>query len=161
MAMIKLTKGAETLVDACDFEWLNENKWCLGSNGYAVRTTSIKNEGGRKTERVHRLVVVRMGLDPIGLDVDHKNQNKLDNRRSNLRIVSRGVNCHNTKVRSNSSTGITGVWFHKQLGKYAAQIKINKRYIYLGVFNTLKEAAAARKREEAKHPEHYNYMEAK
>ncbi len=160
MPTIKLTQGAEAIVDNCDFEWLNENKWHFNGR-YAVR--SAKSKGKQKTVYMHRLILARMGFDIEGKDTDHKNRDKLDNRRSNLRVVSRSVNCHNTKVPSNSSTGITGVSFDKRSGKYKAQVGVNNRRIYLGIFYTIKEAKAARKQAEADHPELFdpNHVEAK
>lgn len=73
-------------------------------------------------------------------EVDHINGNGLDNRRSNLRILTRSENCYH---RPNGSKKLRGV---RQLpsGKWMACITKNRKYHYLGVFNTANEASTAR-----------------
>jgi hypothetical protein len=100
------------------------------------------------------ITVQRFILQPIpkGMVVDHINRNTLDNRRKNLRITTIQGNLQN-QVRSNNKTGHTGVAFHKQTGRYTAQIKINYKKIHIGIFKTIKEAYEARKKAEQKY--HY------
>ncbi len=72
--------------------------------------------------------------------IDHINQNKLDNRRANLRICTIAENNLNKKLSSKSTTGLTGVHFYKPLEKYVAYIsKDNKRH-HLGYYDTPEEA---------------------
>lgn len=92
--------------------------------------------------------------------LDHMNRNPSDNRIENLRPATQAENLQNMrKLRSNTS-GIIGVCWDKQSQKWRAQIKLNGRKIYLGLYNTIDEAAIARASAKAKlhtfHPEDNN-----
>ncbi len=81
---------------------------------------------------MHRLI-----MDcPDGMDVDHINGDGLDNRRENLRIVTRSQNLRNRKTFKNSKSGFKGVIFNPVNGKW-------KAIINLGTFDTSEEAAKA------------------
>lgn len=71
---------------------------------------------------------------------DHENQDKLDNRRSNLRIVSPQVNNYNTH-RPIGASGYKGVRPYK--GRYQAIMSVDNIQIYLGTFDCPFEAALA------------------
>lgn len=86
---------------------------------------------------------------PKGMVVDHIDRNPLNNRRSNLRVVSIQENLRNQK-RPNNKTGYTGVAIAYG-GKYSAQIKVNYKKIHLGIFNTIEEAYQARLKAEKKY----------
>lgn len=73
--------------------------------------------------------------------VDHINGNGLDNRRSNLRIVSRCENLVNTHVRR--AGNVRGTWFDKRRGTWTAFITINKRRTWLGSFASQEQAKNA------------------
>lgn len=128
--------AVEVIVDDEDKRVVESNKWYLHKAGQFLYIRS----GNRKY--LHRLI---MG-EPNGLVVDHINRDTLDNRRSNLRAVTIQWNLRNQK-RPNNKTGVTGVAIAHN-GKYSAQIKHNYKKIHLGVFNTIKEAATARKKAE-------------
>ena len=94
---------------------------------------------------VHRVVMLMCyGFYGEGLDVDHINHVRDDNRLFNLRFVTRSENSKNQSLSSKSTTGVTGVSFLKARKKYIAQIGVNRKLIYLGMFETLEGAAAAR-----------------
>mgnify|MGYP000066762816 FL=1 len=94
---------------------------------------------------MHRVVMLMCyGFYGEGLDVDHINHVRNDNRLFNLRFVTRSENSKNQSLSSKSTTGVTGVSFLKARKKYIAQIGVNRKLIYLGMFETLEEAAAAR-----------------
>jgi hypothetical protein len=82
--------------------------------------------------------------------VDHINGNKLDNRKSNLRICTQQDNCRNRCVQSNNKSGYKGVSFNKEKQKYEACICIDKKTIHLGLFNSAIDAAIAYKNSETK-----------
>jgi hypothetical protein len=136
---IKLTKGKFALVDAEDFERLNQWKWYLHSTGYAVRSDYIKKS--LKTIKMH---VEILGEKP-GKEIDHINGKKSDNRKVNLRHCSRSENQSNRPKNKNNSTGYKGVkaqWTGKRF-TYQARIIINRKYVHLGTFKTKLEAHRA------------------
>ncbi len=137
MKKIKLTKGKFALVNDEDFEYLNRWRWYCHSHGYAVRKPK------RVIIYMHRLIL----NIPKGMFTDHKNLNKLDNRRSNLRIANENQNHMNCGLRSNNKSGYKGVWWffdkRSNWGKWAVAIKFYKKSIHLGYFKTAKEGALA------------------
>jgi hypothetical protein len=132
MKTIMLSKGGETFVDDSDFAWLAHWKWKLHPQGYASRTTRSG------TVLMHRSI---MG-EPDG-DVDHRNRNKLDNRRRNLRLATRSQNMHNRGVQSNSRSGIKGVCWDPKRKKWRATIQVDGRYRQIGRFETREAASMA------------------
>lgn len=96
-----------------------------------------------KATPAHRLAWLWVhGEWPSG-DIDHINRNKLDNRITNLRVVTRSINCHN--IAGRSSSGFKGVSAASKGQRWEARIMINRKPIYLGLYATPEEAAAARK----------------
>lgn len=91
MAEIILSTGEPVVVDDADVAWLSGWKWKRHVGGYACRTGYDASRKKFTTILMHRLLV---DLSE-GLEVDHINRNKLDNRRSNLRAVTRKENCAN------------------------------------------------------------------
>ena len=77
-------------------------------------------------------------------DIDHVNGIKTDNRLSNLRESSRQCNMQNQCMKSNNTSGIPGVCWHKAAKKWQAKIQISGKRIHLGFHETKKAAAAAR-----------------
>jgi tyrosine-protein phosphatase YwqE len=78
--------------------------------------------------------------------IDHKDRNRLNNKIENLRDANHTINAINKGLSSKNKSGIKGVC--KGNNKWVAQIKVNKRKIHLGTFNTFKEAVAKRKEAE-------------
>ena len=139
MKQINLTRGKVALVDDEDFEWLNQWKWKCSTFGYAVRLLPADESGKRSNVFMHRLI---LGT-PSGLYTDHINQDKLDNRKANLRIATKSQNSANSKVRvSGKTASFKGVSL-KQRGVFEAQIKTGGKYVYLGRFDTEEDAALA------------------
>lgn len=99
------------------------------------------------------------GKLPVG-DVDHINRNRADDRISNLRVGTHAENMQNISWRLANKSGAAGVNWHKKTGKWTAQISVDKKKIYLGVFNRIEDAIAARTAAKAKyhkfHPEDNN-----
>jgi hypothetical protein len=134
MKQIPLTQNKFTLVDDEDFDFLNQWKWYL-AHGYAVRTQN--NYGGKpKQIRMHRII---LGT-PDGLDTDHKNRDRLDNRRENLRVCNRSQNVANTFVEKQNHTGFKGVSWKTSNKKWVAQIRVNNVVKHLGLFDDIKKA---------------------
>jgi hypothetical protein len=98
MAEILLANGEITIVDDDRYEYLSQRIWRCKRDGYtsyAYRNETHFDVNGnkRKTIHMHRIIMDA----PPGRDVDHINHNGLDNRRCNLRIVSRAENSSNTR----------------------------------------------------------------
>ncbi len=134
---IPLTRGAVAIVDKEDFERLSRHKWFLSNKGYAVRTVTV---GFKKkaTALMHRVI---LGVPPE-METDHRNRNRLDNRRQNLRVCSFRENAKNRTVNKNSRSGIKGVYWHRARETWVALIGVNGRRLHLGCFPS-KEAAAS------------------
>lgn len=135
---IPLTQDKEALVDDCDYDYLTQCRWYFHSEGYAVRNTR-KGEKGR---RMHRVVLARTGINDFE-QVDHINGDKLDNRRSNLRPATNAENSRNAKVGKNNKTGVKGVSWHRGAGKFQVHIMVNRKSIYLGLYDSLEQASKA------------------
>ena len=142
-----LTKGKIAIVDDEDYERVSQHKWCASEarNGrwYAVTRLprTITHIPGRKIY-LHRFLV--------GDDVDridHRNDDGLDCRRQNLRIATRSQNGMNRGKQRDNTSGFKGVVKHRsQRGvrdRWIAQTKVSGRRIYIGVYDTPEEAAAA------------------
>lgn len=118
--------GKYTLVDDQDYEWAMRIRWYLHPQGYAVC----------RSKRIHRMI-----LDaPSGVEIDHINGDKLDNRRSNLRTCTRTENNRNVGARGGTSK-YKGV--HSASGRWRASICVDKQMIQLGSFDTEASAALA------------------
>lgn len=100
----------------------------------------------------HRLAWLWMrGRWPDKNEIDHENGNTLDNRIDNLRPATHAQNGHNQGLRSTNKSGVKGVSWAADRRKWFASITINGREKALGRFNTLEEAAEARRRAEVAH----------
>lgn len=138
---IFLTRGKIAIVDAADYEHLNQFNWCakkMGRTWYAVRTFK-RSDGKRCESKMHREVMNA----PDGMGVDHMDGNGLNNTRDNLRLATHRQNCFNSQSRQNSSSKYKGVNWHRQNRKWTAQIRINEKPLYLGIFEDEKDAARA------------------
>ena len=134
MKEIQLSKGRIAIVDDEDHAAVVSSKWYVW-NGYAIRHLGLIN-GVKKSQKMHRMI---MG-EPSGLEIDHINGNKLDNRRSNLRACTRQQNKLNRGPYANNKSGMKGVSWHAQTSKWRATIRFNNKITHLGLFNS-KDAA--------------------
>lgn len=109
-----------------------------------------------KVLKAHRLAWLHFhGELPTGLDIDHINGQRGDNRIENLRLCTVSQNSQNLQraYRNNKSSGILGVYWHSQAKKWQAKIQLDGRPKSLGLYLTKDEAAAAyAKAKRAMHP---------
>lgn len=139
---IPLSDGQIALIDQRDFHLVKRFRWYTERNGKRLYAITFLNVGGKRTSlRMHRLIA----RFPPGQDVDHKNGNGLDNRRSNLRIGSRSENLANLPKRRNTSSRYKGVC-RIRTGRWMAYINVRGKRRYLGYFDN--EVDAARRYDE-------------
>lgn len=136
MRKIELTQGKYTVVDEEDYDRISKHKWYFdSSNGYARN-----GELGY----LHRFIL----QPPKGKYVDHKDKDKLNNRRSNLRVCTNAENIRNSSVRVNNTSGATGVWWRSDRNRWVAEIKLDYKKITIGRYKTKDEAVEARRQKE-------------
>lgn len=123
---------AETIIDVEDLDNVIQHKWHLNSWGYAEN----------KTKGVlQRYLLNEYDKDKIP---DHINRDRLDNRRSNLRLSDKSKNAINAGIRSNNTSGVTGVSWCKYAEEWRAYINSDGKRIELGYFKSLNDAIIAR-----------------
>lgn len=135
---IPLTQGKYAIVDAEDYEWLNQWKWYASyepDRNLFVAKTRINT----RAVRMHRMILNA----PNGVLVDHKNYKPLDNRRVNLRLCSNAENAVNCKKkkRSNKASRYRGVCWARN--NWCAEISFERKKFYLGRYETQIAAAHA------------------
>lgn len=127
---IRLTNGPITLVDDKVYELIMQNKWYMSSSGYAVRQEK------RKNIYMHRVILKA----PEGLCVDHRNGDKLDNRKGNIRICTiKQNNSNRVKTPTVTSPRFKGARIKK--GRWISFITINGNHKHLGNYSSEEEAA--------------------
>lgn len=130
MKQIELSNKSFALVDDELYDQLNIYTWTFDGL-YAVTTSN-----GMRF-RMHEII---LGRDS-SKEIDHKDQNKLNNQKVNLRHATRSQSNANKQKQSNNTSGLKGVSFVKHTGRWLAYIsKDGKRYS-LGQFDS-KEMAA-------------------
>lgn len=137
MGEIMLSRGAYAIVDDADKAQLDHYHYYLNGHGYAERTVKGTHH---QTVYLHHDII---GKPPEGMVVDHINRNRLDNRRCNLRFVSRTQNRVNSCPQKNGSSKYKGVSYHRQLKKWRSCITVAGKTISLGCYFSEQEAAEA------------------
>jgi hypothetical protein len=135
------SRGAKVIVDPDTYERFAHRPVFAYASGYVICRE------GKKTKYLHRLIM----NEPVGQSVDHINGDKLDNRRSNLRICSHFGNMRNRKTSTHAGkqSRFKGVYWSASSKKWAATIGVysfeKRRSVptYLGVYLTEEAAALA------------------
>lgn len=133
-AWLELGHGFFALVDADAWSVLSVHSWHRAAGGYAAT-----NIAGRRV-LLHRLLV------PGTAEVDHRNRDRLDNRRANLRPATRAQNARNAGLRSANTSGFRGVARDgRGAGRHGwiAKIKCSGVTRYIGTYRTAEAAAHA------------------
>lgn len=128
-----ISKGVrhEIIFDNNVSDELYNEEWRVDTNGYVRR-----HAGNSKYIYLHREIT---NADVYYM-VDHINGNKLDNRESNLRLVSNQQNSFNSRRKTGKYKGVS---FSKSRNQWVAQIMKDKQNYYLGRYDTQEEAARA------------------
>lgn len=147
--VVELTKNKFVIVDTkIWFDKLIYYKWSIlktSKNGYA-QAFYEKVDGKNKMILMHRMVMDLLEhKDKI--EVDHINRDGLDNRLSNLRLVTRKENSWNIGKISSNNSGYIGVSWNTNAKKWRSSIEIKGKSIHLGYFSDIIEAAKAYDRE--------------
>lgn len=138
---IKLTQGKVAIVDDDDYDELTKHSWQAywskkGKRFYARRTFRVNGE--RKVSSMHRQI---LGLTDRKIKCDHKDNDGLNNQRSNLRSATSQQNSFNRKKNLGCSSKYKGVTWVNDRNKWRAYIIIDGKQKYLGIFSDEIEAA--------------------
>ena len=133
---IPLTRGQYAWVDAEDYERVSQYKWRAQVDNDTKDFVAVSKVG-----LMSRFI---FGVTDPKILVDHKNHNKLDNRKLNLRIANNFTNGYNRLKNKNNVSGHKGVYRHSNGIGWIFQINAGGTR-YREYFKNLEEAVAARK----------------
>lgn len=122
----------------------------VGSHGY------LQVAINKKVYLVHRLCFLWMNGE-IPSFVDHEDHNRTNKSWANLKAVTQQDNSKNLDMRKSNTSGITGVRWCTRDKAWTARIQVNYKNIVLGNFNTIFDAACARKSAEVQFSFHENH----
>ncbi len=123
---------AVAFIDASDEALISSHRWHLNDAGYA------KAGINGKSVRMHRLILG----SPPGVEIDHLNGNRLDNRRANLREATRALNAQNMAAHRDGSSRYRGVFWFARDQRWAVQVCLAGKKKHLGYFDDEEEAGA-------------------
>jgi hypothetical protein len=131
-------KNEEFYFDLEDYDKIKDFCWYIETRGRVC----ARNKNSNKTPyKLHRIV---MNVFDSSIEIDHKNRNQRDNRKSNLRICTHKENLCNQSLSKANKTGIIGVAFRKDTEKYIAYIMVDNKSIKLGNYKNIDDAIIAR-----------------
>ncbi|WP_289169900.1 HNH endonuclease [uncultured Pseudoalteromonas sp.] len=143
----------------------SKNAWTTKYGGISAGTSKTHKNGKSykyialfgKVMLAHRLAFLYMtGRHPKM--VDHDNGNGLDNRWCNIvEVNGSSQNNKNQRLRSDNTSGVTGVIWYKRTGQWKARITVDGKHKSLGYFNDKSEAIAARLAAEREKGYHLNH----
>lgn len=137
MKLIPLINGGFAKVDDSDFEYLSGFRW--RKDGYGYVSTSTHGRRNRKRVTMHGLIVGKNG----DLVPDHKDGDKLNNQRENLRPATNSQNQANAKISTRNKSGFKGVSWHVHNKMWVVKIRKDGKQIHIGHFRNIKDAALA------------------
>lgn len=143
---IPLTKGYHTIIDIDDFPFISSMKWHVGESrgktAYAKKMVMIG--GQRKSKSLHQFL--------FNKPMDHRDNDGLNNRRSNLRPCTGSQNQMNQGVRrGKKSSRFKGVSWNVRGQKWEAYINVERKRIKLGRHSNEIDAAKAYNQAAAKY----------
>ena len=126
------------LFDLDDLPIIESRSWFVDKDGYL--TSRYYYLGVLRIIRFHRIIA----HPKPGQRVDHKNRNRADNRKQNLRCCSFSENNRNRGLYSTNTSGVTGVVFDKKRKQWMATIMHDHKRIFIGRFPNKSDAIKAR-----------------
>lgn len=133
---VPLNEGFVAIVDQDDLPLITGRKWWPVKTKH---TTYAATWIDGKNVQLHKIILPTGD----GEEPDHVNGDGLDNRRSNLRPVTRSQNLMNQRMRDNNTSGFKGVSWHVQRGRWQSRIMFEKKSRYLGLYLNAEDAAHA------------------
>jgi hypothetical protein len=113
---------------------------CINGRGY------LQFDFKSKSYTVHKVIwEMHYGSVTPGMQIDHKNNIRNDNRIENLQELTPGDNSTKKLIAKNNKTGYRGVSFRVDIKKFRARINVNGKSKFLGYFDTAEEAHQTRK----------------
>lgn len=126
-------------VDSDLFEQLSKYRWSFG--GGRSLAYVMTNDQGKKCS-LHKKVCMLRGISvPVGMEIDHIDNDPSNNMAHNLRVVSRSINHANRGAQKNTSSGYKGVRWYKAYKKWMAAVKKDGKTTFLGYYLDRMEAA--------------------
>lgn len=131
-----------------------ENGWRCSMFCYAGKVAGSTATHGYITVRVnyklyyaHRIIWEMLyGPIPEGMQVDHIDMDRANNRPGNMRLANNAQNNSNRGLQSNNTSGYKGVSWDKSKRKWAVQIKVGQKKIHLGRYDNIEEAVVVRQK---------------
>lgn len=145
------SKGEEFYFDLEDYNKIKNYCWYISKQGYLV---SNCRDGKINSVIMHRII---MNVENYNDVVDHINHNKVDNRKENLRIVSRRENNWNKNIDGKTLSGRVGVHWDKSRSKWIATLKKDGENHTIGRFDNLDDAIKARENAEKEYYGEYAF----
>ena len=148
MNTIPLTQGKVAIISPEDYRHLMQWSWHAAKKGRQTITYYAERRVNSKTENrhigLHQEVVKRVGIViPPGYTIDHINNDPLDNRRENLRVVTESQNQWNRRRGGDNRTGVKGVCYDEANRNYKAAIWKGNKPMWQKHFKTLNAATTA------------------
>jgi hypothetical protein len=138
MQRLPLSQAKFALVDDEYFDELNKHKWYFHHTGYAVRNITL-SINKRKTIFLHRQIIPLLDDQYI----DHKDLNKLNCQKSNLRITTYALNNTNKGNQKNNKSGYKGVFKLPKYNRWRAYLTVNRKRENIGYYRSPENAARA------------------
>ena len=114
-------------------------------DGHGYYKVGLCKDNKKRTMRFHKLVADAFIDNPENKPcIDHINNDRLDNKVSNLRYVTHTENNQNKSMRKDNTSNVKGVSFDKNNNKWRAYIYIDGIKIHLGYFSNIEDAKKAR-----------------
>lgn len=113
------------VIDLEDYDKIKDYTWILDKSGY-VRTTITNKQGKSETYGIHNIIT------GTKKNIDHIDRNPLNNRKNNFRFATLSQNAHNKNLRSNNTSGVTGVSYNSSKNLWEATLIIKGKKKTLG-----------------------------
>lgn len=145
------SKGEEFYFDLEDYDMIKDYCWYINDREYVCAKYN------NKQILLHRIVLRLEPDDNCVVDHKHGRESRNDNRKSNLRPCTHSENIMNTGLRSNNTSGTTGVHFDKRKQKWVARISANGQRIILGEYDNFEDAKSKRMISEDEYHGEFSY----